>query len=199
MRHILTAGSGRKLVLLAVMVSALAMGRAPAALAQDKAAATAPAVKIAVLDDQKILSTSLAAKSIDTQLKARRDTIEKELAALERKLAETKNKLDAQKDKVKQEDVEAFRKDYADARKLADTRHQELEKAATGALAQMRGAITKIVTDMAEKNGYTLILTRQNVVLADSSMDITDNVMAQLDKDLPSVSVSFDSAKKAAK
>jgi Skp family chaperone for outer membrane proteins len=193
MRH------SRTLALLAVMIPVLLMGQARPASANDKAAA-APALKIAVLDDQKIFSTSDAAKSIDSQLKERRAGIEKELSALERKLADTKNKLDAQKDKVKQEDVDAFRKDYADARKLAGTRQMELEGAATAALNQMRAALGKIVTSMAEKDGYALILSRQNnVILAAEGMDITDEVMARFNKDLPTVKVDFGAAKKAAK
>ncbi len=200
----------RKIALLSTTLSVFMLAQPHGAMAQaaapapaTAAPAAAAAVKIAVLDDQKILQTSAAAKSIDAQLKDRRDGIEKQLADLRKKLDSAKHKLETDKDKVKPEEfskeVTSYQNDYMSAQKFADSKRQELELAANTALGQMRAAITKIVTDMAQKNGYTLVLTRQNVVLADASMDITDTVLAQLDKTLTTVPVTFgDAAKKPA-
>ena len=51
---------------------------------------------------------------------------------------------------------------------------------------------------MAQKNGYKIVLTRQNVVLADKSMDITSDVLAELDKTLTSVPLDFNQPAKTA-
>ena len=180
----------RTITLLAVLLCGL-LAFQPRAMAQDKVAG----LKIAVLDDQKLLGASLAAKSIDSQLTLKRDSIKKELSGLEEKLAGEKKKIDTEKDKMKQDEfnkaVAAYQNDYLEARKLADSRRQELEQAANGALVEMRKAITKIVTDLAQKSGYNIVLTRQNVVLADAGMDITDAVLQELDKTLKTVPVKF--------
>ena len=172
-------------------------------------AATAPIepagpMKIAVLDFNKILSQSKAAQSIDTQLKAKKDGVERELSGLERKLAEGKAKLNIDKDKVKPDvfskEVAAYQAEYISARDFADSRQRDLKEAANVALAQLRNSITKIVAGMADKNGYTLVITRDNVVLALANMDITDAVLAQLDKSVTTIPVTFQSGspKKAA-
>lgn len=170
---------------------------APAAPAQATAAQPAGPVKIAVIDYNKILAQSKAAQSIAPQLKARHDSAEKQLSALERKLLDGKNKLDADKDKVKPDvfnkEVAAYREEYVADRKFADAQERELKQGEEGAFAQLRGAVFKIVRAMAEKNSYTLVLTSDNIVLALPNMDITDDVLAQLDKSVTNIPVTFGS------
>lgn len=177
---------------------------AQAAKAAD-AAAPAPAatvLKVAIIDDQRLLAESKAAKNIDSQLSAKQESFQKEFVALEKKLNDKKKELIQSSGKIKPEDFDKKRIDFeaevAKAQNTAKNRRNNLAQAGNEGLGKLRAQITKIVADMAQKNGYTLVLTRQNVVLADKTMDITTDVLAELDKTLTSVPLNFDQPAKAA-
>lgn len=177
---------------------------AQAAKAAD-AAAPAPAatvLKVAIIDDQRLLAESKAAKNIDSQLSAKQESFQKEFVALEKKLNDKKKELIQSSGKIKPEDFDKKRIDFeaevAKAQNTAKNRRNDLAQAGNEGLGKLRAQITKIVADMAQKNGYTLVLTRQNVVLADKTMDITTDVLAELDKTLTSVPLNFDQPAKAA-
>ena len=202
--------SNRSPFFLSLAVAALLAGFAPSAQAQsNNAAAPAAApvaaasaspgsgsgLKIALIDDQKLLADSKAAKSIEAQIDRKRDGYQKEFTSLEQQLREKGSKLEASKDKMSQADYDkqraAFQNEVMTDQKLAQSRRSELEHAAADAVSQLRKQITKIVAGMADKNGYDLVLTRQDVVLAKDTMDVTDQVLTQLDNTMTSVPMEF--------
>jgi Skp family chaperone for outer membrane proteins len=169
------------------------------------AAAPAPAatgLKVAIIDDQRLLAESKAAKNIDSQLSAKQESFQKEFVTLEKKLNDKKKELIQSNGKIKPEDFDKKRIDFeaevAKAQNTAKNRRADLAQAGNEGLGKLRAQITKIVADMAQKNGYNIVLTRQNVVLADKAMDITTDVLAELDKTLTSVPLNFDQPAKAA-
>lgn len=168
-------------------VFVMAMAASPQAFAQEK---------IAIVNIQKIMSDSAAAKSIQTQLEKYRKTFqdefskyEKDLQAQEKKLLEERSKLAAEEFNKKRQEFEAK---LLDTRKLAQKRQRSLETGADAALDELRKAVLKIVGDMSAKEGYTLVLSRQMVVTARDDMDITDAVMKQLDKSLKEVALKVE-------
>jgi outer membrane protein len=174
---------------------------ASAPAASTPAAAPAPVssgagLKIALIDDQKLLADSKAAKSIEAQIDKKRDGYQKEFTSLEQQLRDKSGKLEASKDKMSPAEYDkqraAFQNEVMTDQKLAQSRRTELEHAAADAVSKLRAQITKIVAGMADKNGYDLVLTRQNVVLAKDAMDITDQVLTQLDNTMTSVPMSFE-------
>lgn len=171
-----------------VMVSAFAIPMA-AAHAEDK---------IAVVDVQLLLNDSKAGKSVQAQLKKQRDSFKDEFSKLEKDLAETQKSLSEEKDQ-KSDAFIAKKKDFESrmmaANKLVQERRQSLEAAASDSLMELRKEIVKVVADISEKESYTLVITRQNVVLAEKDRDITDAVMKQLDKQLPDLKVNVGAAK----
>lgn len=164
--------------------------------------AAAAGLKIAIIDDQKLLAESKAAKSIEAQLVKKQESYQKDFTSLEKKLHDEEASLLSSKDKMKPDEFDkkrvAFQNEVANAQKLAQQRRNDLQQAGNEGLSKLRAQITKIVTGMAEKSGYDLVLTRQNVVLGDKSMDITDEVLAELDKTLTDVPLSFGQAKSSA-
>ena len=63
-------------------------------------------------------------------------------------------------------------------------------KAAQTEIAQLLQALVQIVAEIAEARNITLVLNRQQVVIAPNEMDITQEAMAQLDAKLPSVDLT---------
>lgn len=164
-----------KLVFVAMMIAA-----APARAADDGI------MKVAVIDVQRILNDAKAAQDVETQLEAKRATYLEELKSHERTLKATEETLKAEREKLTPEEFKKkqveFEGKILETRKLAQQHRQTLDTAANSALMDLRKEIVMIVNEMSEKNGYDLVLTRQNVILAEKSMDITDDVMKALDK-----------------
>lgn len=153
--------------------------------------------KIAVVNVQKIMSESKAALSIQSQLSAKRDVFQKELSEHEQILQNYQSELGTQRERTAPDEEllekqEEFEKQLFETRKLVQSRRRLLEKAAAEALTELREKVLQIVAEIADKEQYELVITRQNVVLAQKSMDITDTVMKMLDKNISSVKLNLD-------
>lgn len=168
-----------------LLVAAMAIG-----LAINPGTAYAQA-KVAVVNTQKIMSESLAAKSIQGQIDKHRKSFQEEFSKLERDLLEKEKALVELRAKLPPEEFEVKGKEYKDEvqriQKLVQQRRQSLEQAAGTALNDMRGKILEIVSDIASKEKYDIVLARQNVIWTQKEMDITDTVMARLDKELKQI------------
>lgn len=153
--------------------------------------------KIAVADVQTVMGTSKAGKSIQEQIAKQRDSFKDEFGKLEKELADTQKKLTEQKD-LKPEEAAAKQKEFEtklrDANGLVQQRRQSLEKAASEAMNTLRREIVKVVAGIAQEEKYDLVLSSQNVIVSQDSMDITERVLKKLDKDFPDVKLQLESA-----
>ncbi len=169
-----------------VVVAGLAL--APRADAQ----ALPPAVA-AVVDHQRILRDSKAAKSIQQQIEVRRKLYLDQLAKEEQRLNEVGKDLARQRGVLAAEAFAAKRKEYEEAvqalQRASNERRRQLDEALGAANAQVRQALKEIVDELAETRGFNLVLPASAVLLYSPKIDITDEVMARLDRKLPSVKV----------
>lgn len=153
--------------------------------------ARAEETKIAVVNVQKILSDSLAAKSIQTQLDKQRKLFQDEFSKHERELLDKEKTLVDLRAKLPADEFEKKNQEYKDevqrVQKLVQDRRQALDQAAGAALNELRGTVLEIVGDISDKEKYDIVLSRQNVITMRKEMDITDKVMVRLDKALSQV------------
>jgi len=145
-------------------------------------------VKFAVVDIQKFQDSSIAFQKVRAQIKARFDALQDELDR-ERdalmKLDEDLKKqrmmlsLDAQEDM--QRELEKKRRYY---KYLQEDLSQELKSIEVDAIKKTMKELETVVKDLAEKEGYTLILEKRTLGLMyyDPSVDITDKVIKGYDK-----------------
>lgn len=155
---------------------------------------------IAIVDVNRLMAESLAAQSVQKQLDEKRAGFQKEFADIERDLREQEKKIIESKARIPAEQFErervAFEQKLTDVRKLVQERRQSLDDSAMEAVASLRLEITKIVADMAKTDGYALILNRQNVVLAEETLDVTELVMERLNRKLKEIKIKPDAGKK---
>ncbi|MDB5490309.1 MAG: outer membrane protein precursor [Micavibrio sp.] len=185
----------RRIMMAALMSAALMV---PAGFASAADPATPRVEKIAVVDAQALVTKSKAGKSIQGQIEKQRDVYRAQLSKIEKELMEDGKKLQDTTNKGTAEfaaNNKAFEAKKASYQKQAQEKGQALEKGAGEAILAIRTAVAGAVKDIAAKDHYTLILTRDNVVLAEEGMDITEQVMAQLDKALPDVKLNVSAAK----
>ena len=63
-------------------------------------------------------------------------------------------------------------------------------------MATLQSKISEITAEVAQEKKLQLVFTRDQVVVVEQSLDITKGVMARLNKELPSVSLTSGDEKK---
>lgn len=196
----------RNVIMAALMGAALILptGMASAAEAPTSTptAVAASTEKIGIVDLEALIATSKAGKSVKAQIEKQRDTFRGQLSKIEKELVDDSKKLQddiANKNTASfAEKNKAFEAKKASYQKLAQEKGASLERGANEAVIEIKKAIQKVAAGIAEKDHYTLILTRDNVVIAETAKDITSQVMGQLDKELPDVKLTLPASKGAA-
>ena len=56
---------------------------------------------------------------------------------------------------------------------------------------QLRKLLYQIIADISKENGYTLVIQKQNVVLYDLSIDISDTALLRLNERTKDMTVTF--------
>lgn len=184
---------------LAVAVCALfpAAFAAPA-LAADPAPAPveeklAPPV-VAVVDIQKIMQDSSAAKGIQTAIEAQRDQYQKEITGLEDKLRSAEQELRKQQTVLSADALGKKRKEFetqvADVQRTVQNRKRALDAALGDAMGAVQKVMLEIIADVVREKGANVVLARHQFVIVDTKLDITDTVMERLNVKLPKVAVT---------
>jgi Skp family chaperone for outer membrane proteins len=162
------------------------------------AAQELPPAVVAVIDYQKILSDSAAAKSIRDQVAIRRESYQGEIGASEQRLREEERTLAKQRSVLSAEAFAAKRKEFedevAEAQRIVQERRRILEESSDQAFDQLRATLFEIVAGLAESRGFNLVLPNSDVLFFAREIDLTDEVMAELDRRLPEVPVNFAAA-----
>ncbi len=161
------------------------------AQAKDEAAAQATSIKIAVIDVEKVLNESKAGKSIQAQLKKRRESFQKEFFKRENDLAKAQKTLVKQKKNLSPKEFTKKRKEFEkkllDAKTLFGKSRNSLEKELGSALSTLRKNIIQATAKVADENKFDIVLKRESVVIAEQSMDITDKVLTRLNKKVSNI------------
>lgn len=180
-------------LLAAAAVVAMTAAATPPAFAED-AKATLKAPVIAVVDVQKIMQESNASKGVSKSFETLRETYQKEISALEDKLRKSEEELRKQQTVLAPDALATKRRDFekqvGDVQKTVQTRKKALENALNEAMAVVHKNMVEIVADVARERGANLVLARQQFVLVDTNLDVTDTVMERVNKKLPQVALN---------
>jgi len=147
-------------------------------------AATAP-VKIGVIDTQKILRESKAAKAAQAvfmkDLGAKRaiyQAKEKEVKELDQELKNQNIKLSAE---IRQEKTDKLAQEVKELKRLGADMEEELKKKEVELTRRLLSEIAQIVRTISKKEHYTVILEKSSVIVADDAIDITDRIIKLYD------------------
>lgn len=157
--------------------------------------ATPASAQLAVVDMQQILSDSAAAKSILAQLKDQRAAIEKDIKGMEEGLKKDEQALIKKKEGAKPEEFAAARKEFEkkliESRTKVQKRRHAADEAFNKAISELRENIVTVVSDIAAEKKIQLVITKQNVVIGDKSLEITDEVMKALNAKVKTIKVKI--------
>jgi Skp family chaperone for outer membrane proteins len=154
-----------------------------------------PPAVVAVIDHERVLREAVAARSVRAQVDQRRDRYQIELAEAEQRLQARELELGRQRTVLTAEAFagkrEAFEGEVATAQREMQERRRTLDESATRALDRVRAMLVEVVTGMAESRGFNLVLPSSDVLFFSGQIDLTDEVLAEVNRRLPDVEVSF--------
>ena len=164
----------------------LALIAAPLA-AQAAAAAPGGPIKIAVIDTEKILLSSVAGKKAVADLKKLQEARETELRAKAQELKDLQTKisdgrLSLAQDKLAELSKQLEEKDIV-LRRAQDDATRELNKKRDDMLAAIDEKVMPVINQVGKELGYTLIFRKfeSGLIYADDTVDITASVVQRLD------------------
>ncbi len=152
-----------------------------------------PVAVIGVLSVPEVMQKSTAAQGVQAVIQARQQALgvdaqkaRAELQAQEQAIIAERSKLtDAQLEEKEQ----ALRDEAAALQTKFEERNQAIQNSGQAALGQIESELIAIIKQEAEARGMNLVLHREQVALNVNAFDITDDVVVQLNKLLPSVQV----------
>jgi Skp family chaperone for outer membrane proteins len=151
-------------------------------IAQDT---TKAAVSIAIIDINGVLEQSTAIKKI-------RAIIDEENKKF---LASTDEEQQSQRDILSETEFNLRLKQFQDRvavlQQKLQLQRREFDASLQQANEQLRKLLYQIIAEITKENGYTLVIQKQNIVLYDLSIDISDEALLRLNERTKDMTVTF--------
>lgn len=148
------------------------------------AAFGADATKIAVVNLQTVLETSVAGKAAQGQLKVQKDKLEadlkqkgNELQELEKRLQREAMVMSKETREDKERELRIKASDFQALQKKYRSDLQDLERTLMG---QLQKDISDLVSEIGKKEGYQLIISNIGVLYSQPAMDLTQRLIQDL-------------------
>ncbi len=155
-----------------------------------------PNTSIGILDLNKVLTESKAALDAAKQIEKIQIEIEKASKDKDESIINEREKLIEQQSIMAPEAFEVkvteFEKKVQDYQLDRQEEVRNLEKMVQTARSKILDEIKPIITDYSNELGITVMLEKNSVILSSDEMDMTNEVIDRLNKQLPKIKVEFD-------
>lgn len=166
--------------------------------AQDAAPATpAEPLVIMVIDFQGIVRRSSAAASIQEQVgdvqqnyQTQYQELEERLRGMESELAELRATLSEEEFVDRRQD---FEREVTERQREAQFQRTRLDEALNQSMALVRSTALEVIAEFADEAGASLVLNKADIILSNRDLDRTSDVLAELNRRLPTVEVDIGS------
>jgi len=144
----------------------------------------ADVAKIGVVNLQRVLETSNQGKSAQEEIKKQKDQMELELKQKGAEIEELRKQLEREsmvmskeKREEKEREIRIKLNDFKSLQQRYRTQLQNLEKKLVNALLK---EVSSLVEEIGKKEGYLLIINNTGVLYSPNSINITDQLIKQL-------------------
>ncbi len=148
---------------------------------------------LAVVDVQHVLSKATASRTAKKAIEARRAIYEKELDAHKKELKASREKLRKQQAILSPAALEKQKTELENrlkaVRRQTEERRGILNKALNSAMAELRKEMSYAVAAVMKERGIELTLPRSAVLVFDDRLNISEEVLARLNKRLPKLTL----------
>lgn len=150
--------------------------------------------RIAILEVERVLSDSTAGKAAGNQINELRKRYQNELQKAEENLRNEEADLVRQRATMSQEAFDerrrSFERKVQDTRKLVQDRTGTIDGMMRDARDQIGRSALGVLEELMKERNFNVVLDRKQIVATDPALEITDEVIARVNKRLPSITIS---------
>ena len=154
-----------------------------------------PNTSIAVIDLNLILTDAKAARDAAKQIEEIAKKIEEQISESDQLIIDEQNKLIESQSIMAPEAFESQRIEYEKLQKYNEERQVKLisiDNLLATSRKEVLDALSPILEDISNEKGITIILEKNTVLLNAENMDITEEALKKLNKQLQSIKVSVE-------
>lgn len=148
---------------------------------------------IVYVDVQKLLSQSNAGKKAFKDLNQIINNKKKQFDKEEKKLQSEEAEILKQKNVVSEDElnnrIQKFRVKINDFQNKKKKFNEELSNKRLKATGELLKSVNQILSDYASENKISLIIQKKNIIVGQSSLDVTDTIMKILNKQIKSINL----------
>jgi outer membrane protein len=156
---------------------------------------------VGVIDIRVIMRELTVVKDVNAQVKGMEDKIKADLKATEKKLKGEKEQIERQKvlvtPKIYTQKQKEFNQKANRFRREVEEKSRQLQQARALALKEIQENMIPLAENIATDHGATVVFDQNELLFADQSLDLTPQVIAELNKKLPKVVVKIAPLKKS--
>ena len=155
-----------------------------------------PAASIGVLGIPEIMRASAAAQQVEKTIGERREKLNEDAQKEQLVWREMQQALANERSKLSADQIRGREKELQDritgAQKTFRDRNRIIQEAGQYGLAQIERMLVSVIRQVSESHGMNIVLHRAQVALNVNEFDITEQVVTQLNKTLPTVALPAD-------
>tara|TARA_B100000902_G_scaffold395331_1_gene453686 strand:- start:48 stop:575 length:528 start_codon:yes stop_codon:yes gene_type:complete len=148
---------------------------------------------IVYVDVQKLLSQSNAGKKAFKDLNQIINNKKKQFDKEEKKLQSEEAEILKQKNVVSEDElnnrIQKFRSKINDFQNKKKKFNEELSNKRLKATGELLKSVNQILSNYASENKISLIIQKKNIIVGQSSLDVTDTIMKILNKQIKSINL----------
>ena len=152
--------------------------------------------KAAVVDVESILEYSKAILHVKKSINIISEQIQSELSSKEVKLKQAEAELIEKRGILHKSEfdklVAAFNKKVSLTQQEMQNKKSALERAHTNAIAQVHENTIRVISDLSKKYGFNIVFPSSQVLFINNSLNITHEVISNLNERLQEVKVNYD-------
>lgn len=161
-------------------------------IAQDT---TKAALSIAIIDINGVLEQSSAIKKIRAIIDEENKKFLASTDEEQQSLRSEELELEAQRDILSETEFNLRLKQFQDRvavlQQKLQRQRREFDASLQQANEQLRKLLYQIIAEITKENGYTLVIQKQNIVLYDLSIDISDQALLRLNERTKDMTITF--------
>ena len=145
---------------------------------------SADPVKIGVVDLQKILETSNSGKAAQNELKVQRDKMQADMKQRGNEIQEIESRMQREAMVMSKETREEKEREHrikvSDFQALQRKYQSDLQEIERKLMGKLQTEITSLVSDIAKKDGYLLVISNIGVIYSLPATDLTERLIQEL-------------------
>jgi outer membrane protein len=150
---------------------------------------------VVICDVLLVLREARASQSVREQIDKQRASYQSEIAKQENDLRAADQQLAQQRAILAPEAFAQRRRDLekriSDAQQNVQNRRRVLDQAFTESMQRVEGSMIEVIGEIARDKNYQVVLPKSQVVIVQTQLDITGEVLARLNKKITTVSVNI--------